>query len=934
MHLFSGRRLPGAQSRLKFSVLLLFIMLTGLILNLSEAGNTQAAVGGGIGAGNDSPFGMNVQAAGRYMARANDDYSVPFSPTKAAGIGWDREEYSWSQVEPYANNWNWVETDGATNAATARGISILGLLGYNVNRSSGKAQVSQTMPDLAAFANYVSQVVSRYKDRVHYWQIWNEPQDDQYLAGGAANPGLYAQILATAYNTIKRVDPGAKIVAAGFVPVDNGIDWMNRLMAISGGSSFDILAVHPYVNDPTPRQPGGSMSPERAYWATTDMNQVSNFSVKIGKPVWATEMGWTTTDSEPGSRFNHVSADLQADYLTRAYVTGLSTSNIQKFFIYQFHEDNTNPNDRYGLLDTGWQPTKPAFNAYKNMTARLTGATPLGPISPYEGTANHVSLYDFDNSSGAPVSCANGNGSDSFWSCYASSPSQAQGQLSSEQHHSGNQALKISYNFQSGTNGRYVVFSPNAAGATKLNSLRNLTRLGMWVYGDGNRTIVRLTITDNTNQFLSYDMGRMGPPSNGWQRYEAQLAYPNETGHSIQYPIKNMSLLLDGQFQTEAYSGTTYVDDIYAEDTPPVYLYRFAKDGQNMDVIWADNASTGLSLPTASGQATVYNRDGQAQTVAAVNGQLNLQVSDAPIYVLHQGRTGSPDPGNGSTSGSCPSPDSNTRNLFQPTWAHYDEAITSGLAKRSWIWGPPDHAFRLTSEPYDEAPGGCRTVLYWDKSRMEITNPGGNQADKYFVTNGLLAKELVSGLQQYGNSRFVPSPLGPAQIPAAGDQGGNPNTPTYATFARVTTLRDGENWQTTRSGTIVDTIDRNGLTGTNGSLSGYNVGFTNYVGVTHHNIADIFWQFMNSQGPVKVGNAFQTGEAVDWIYSIGLPISEPYWARVTVAGQEKDVLIQVFERRVLTYTPSNSEGYKVEMGNIGGHYATWRYGRAAASLKP
>jgi hypothetical protein len=37
------------------------------------------------------------------------------------------------------------------------------------------------------------------------------------------------------------------------------------------------------------------------------------------------------------------------------------------------------------------------------------------------------------------------------------------------------------------------------------------------------------------------------------------------------------------------------------------------------------------------------------------------------------------------------------------------------------------------------------------------------------------------------------------------------------------------------------------------------------------------------------------------------------------------VLVQPFERRVLTYTPSNAPAWRVEMGNIGRHYYEWRY---------
>jgi hypothetical protein len=35
--------------------------------------------------------------------------------------------------------------------------------------------------------------------------------------------------------------------------------------------------------------------------------------------------------------------------------------------------------------------------------------------------------------------------------------------------------------------------------------------------------------------------------------------------------------------------------------------------------------------------------------------------------------------------------------------------------------------------------------------------------------------------------------------------------------------------------------------------------------------------------------------------------------------------VQVFERRVLTYTPSNPDGWKVEAGNVGLQYYQWRY---------
>ncbi len=44
-----------------------------------------------------------------------------------------------------------------------------------------------------------------------------------------------------------------------------------------------------------------------------------------------------------------------------------------------------------------------------------------------------------------------------------------------------------------------------------------------------------------------------------------------------------------------------------------------------------------------------------------------------------------------------------------------------------------------------------------------------------------------------------------------------------------------------------------------------------------------------------------------------------------MAGVERPVLFQVFERRVLTYNPANEPAFRVEMGNVGQHYYQWRY---------
>jgi hypothetical protein len=104
-----------------------------------------------------------------------------------------------------------------------------------------------------------------------------------------------------------------------------------------------------------------------------------------------------------------------------------------------------------------------------------------------------------------------------------------------------------------------------------------------------------------------------------------------------------------------------------------------------------------------------------------------------------------------------------------------------------------------------------------------------------------------------------------------------------------------------------------------------------YDGVLSHNIPRVFWDFLQQTGKVQVNGAQRQDLLMDWLYVMGHPASEPYWVSTLVNGEQQDVLVQVYERRVLTYTPSNQPGWQVEFGNIGQHYHKWRYGRTQAA---
>ncbi|MEI7554907.1 PQQ-binding-like beta-propeller repeat protein [Candidatus Chlorohelix sp.] len=262
---------------------------------------------------------------------------------------------------------------------------------------------------------------------------------------------------------------------------------------------------------------------------------------------------------------------------------------------------------------------------------------------------------------------------------------------------------------------------------------------------------------------------------------------------------------------------------------------------------------------------------------------------------------------------------------FANTWNKIDKPVDEipGVG-RGFTWGPiVAGAAAITTESYG---GGSRKVQYFDKARMEVNNPSANPLDLFYVSTGLLVKELVTGARQDSDTTFTQ--LTPSAVQVAGDPndgGQNLIAPTYASFKNVVTFIGNENGRDRANGSIINTqIDKAG------NVSIFSPPeqrkYTDYDDTTRHNIADVFVDFGKRSGTIWNGSSFIQGAIFySSVYITGRPVTEAYWTQVVVGGVTKPVLVQLFERRVLTYTPGNPAGFEVEMGNVGQHYYKWRY---------
>lgn len=243
----------------------------------------------------------------------------------------------------------------------------------------------------------------------------------------------------------------------------------------------------------------------------------------------------------------------------------------------------------------------------------------------------------------------------------------------------------------------------------------------------------------------------------------------------------------------------------------------------------------------------------------------------------------------------------------QEQWMAVDGPVYQSETARSWLWGPD--VWAVGDEPYQDTHDGDRTVYYFDKARIELSDEEASAGERS-LTSGLLVRDMIQGAAQVGDDDFVK--LGPADVPLAGDAlKFNENAPTYASLAGLASL-DEPNVAEQRTGArITATLSASGEVGERERL-GELARYGSYEPTLGHNIAAVFEDYFETL-------------PLTWEEMIGLPLTEPYWVRTNVDGDPTWVLVQAFERRLLTYTPTNEPAWRVEMGNVGRHYYEWRY---------
>lgn len=280
---------------------------------------------------------------------------------KDAGIGIIRMDFLWYDIEPSPDEFDFAKYDMIVDIVRKRGISVLGILHYNPgwdNEPWNKA------PNIGLYTRYVCKTVEHFKNRIKYWEIWNEPDEPEYWIP-QDDMKTYTALLKSVYPAVKKIDPSCKVLMGG---VSNKIPYsLKRIYENNGKDFFDIVNIHPFVN------PDGENPVKEIYYIYKAVRDIMEEYDDSEKRIWFTEIGCPgakTPLKRIGWWFGQGPDEkTQAKWVKLIYSNCLKWEGVDKVFWAFFRDTDRHFKsavDYFGLVRNDFSE-KPSYEAYKSI---------------------------------------------------------------------------------------------------------------------------------------------------------------------------------------------------------------------------------------------------------------------------------------------------------------------------------------------------------------------------------------------------------------------------------------------------------------------------------------------------------------------------------------------------------------------------------------
>jgi hypothetical protein len=335
-------------------VCLIMALLAGLLLNQPVA--AQARVQPPSTPVPESYFGLHV-----HYPSDTDWPNVHFGAIRL----WDSGT-EWWHIEPHKGQRDWQVLDKIVDVAEQHHVQIMLTLMSTPTWASARPKEVPTSRqagytaeprDINDWRDFVRAVGMRYKGRIQAYEIWNEPNSNQFYSG---KPETLVAMAKEAYKILHEVDPSVLVVSP---PIAGGhVEYLDAYLGAGGGEYCDVIGYHFYVSPDLPETMIGWIEKVKGIMAKHGQS---------GKPLWDTETGYYTQSRErevkPSGPFVVTTFDQFAAYVARAYILNWA-AGASRLYWYGWDDASEGLADKYGTV------RKPAAEAYDHVAQWLTGA--------------------------------------------------------------------------------------------------------------------------------------------------------------------------------------------------------------------------------------------------------------------------------------------------------------------------------------------------------------------------------------------------------------------------------------------------------------------------------------------------------------------------------------------------------------------------------
>lgn len=345
-----------------------------------------------------SPYGVNTFLQNEVEPAKRERQAQMIAE---AGFQWIRQQFPWEDIEIHGRGdfddrrnvdavgvvSAWAKYDHIVDLAQQYGLNIMARLDNPPAWTHANPDIGEKAPpdDVQDFVNYAVAVAERYKGRLRYYQIWNEPNIYPEWGNQPVSPEAYTDLLCRTYTALKAVDPQIVVISGPLSPTVsltpenlNDFIFLQRMYDAGASQCFDVMSAQGYgfYSGPTDRR----LRPMTLTYARhIYIRDIMVANDDAHKPIWISEAAWNAQPEDPNivqiqyGDFGIVTEEQAARYMPLAYQRAQEEWPWVGVIFYWFfkHEDDSRKNQAsyyFRMVEPDFTP----LPVYDSMKAYIT----------------------------------------------------------------------------------------------------------------------------------------------------------------------------------------------------------------------------------------------------------------------------------------------------------------------------------------------------------------------------------------------------------------------------------------------------------------------------------------------------------------------------------------------------------------------------------